>query len=165
MLIAVAIYCVYSYGADLAPLARFGYPGVAILMVLSSSTIILPAPGFAAVLLAGAVWNPLFVGVAAGLGAATGELTGYALGIGGTAVLDLRESKNWKRVHWWLERRGGLAIFVLALIPNPLFDLLGMVAGTVAYPVRKFWLICVVGNCAKYSAMAYLTSTAVSWWA
>ncbi|HEX9015634.1 MAG TPA: VTT domain-containing protein [Chloroflexota bacterium] len=164
LLLAGAIYYVFEHGADLASLAGFGYPGVAILMFLSSSTIVLPAPGFAAVLAAGAVWNPLLVGICAGVGAATGELSGYLLGAGGTAVLDLREGKNWKRVHAWLERHGFAAILVLALIPNPLFDILGMVAGSAAYPVRRFWATCAVGNSVKYSAMAYLASTAASWW-
>ncbi len=165
LLIVAAIVYVFLHGADLVSLAGFGYPGVAILMFLSSSTIVLPAPGFAAVLLAGTVWNPLLVGIAAGVGAATGELSGYLLGAGGTAVLDLREGKNWKRVHAWLERHGMVAILVLALIPNPLFDVLGMVAGTAAYPIRKFWITCAVGNSLKYGSIAYLSSTAVSrWW-
>jgi uncharacterized membrane protein YdjX (TVP38/TMEM64 family) len=163
-LIVAAVVYVGLHGADLVALASLGYPGVAMLMFLSSSTIVLPAPGFAAVLLAGTVWNPLLIGLAAGLGAATGELSGYILGAGGTTVLDLKEGKNWKRVHQWLERHGFVAILVLALIPNPLFDVLGMVAGTAAYPVRKFWIICSVGNTIKYAAMAYLSSTAAGWW-
>ena len=165
LLIAAAVFYVFVHGADLVALAGLGYPGVAILMFLSSSTIVLPAPGFVAVLGAGAVWNPLLVGLAAGLGAATGELSGYAIGTGGNAVLDLKESKNWKRVHCWLDRHGFVAILVLALIPNPVFDVLGMVAGTAAYPVKKFWITCAVGNSIKYAAIASLSSTAVSlWW-
>ncbi len=164
LLIVGAILFVFLHGADLAALAGFGYPGVAILMFLSSSTIVLPAPGFAAVLLAGAVWNPILVGIAAGLGAATGELTGYALGAGGTVVLDLKEGKNWRRVHGWLEKHGLVAILVLALIPNPLFDVLGMVAGAAAFPLRRFWVTCAAGNSIKYSAIAYLSSAAAGWW-
>lgn len=164
LLLVGAVYYVVEHGADLASLAGFGYPGVAILMFLSSSTIVLPAPGFAAVLAAGAVWNPLLVGICAGLGAATGELSGYILGAGGTAVLDLQEGKNWKRVHAWLDRHGLAAILFLALIPNPLFDVLGMVAGSASYPVKRFWATCAIGNAMKYSAMAYLSSTAASWW-
>lgn len=164
LLIVAAIFYVFAHGADLVALAGFGYPGVAILMFLSSSTIVLPAPGFAAVLLAGTVWNPLLVGIAAGVGAATGELSGYILGAGGTAVLDLKEGKNWRRVHQWLEKHGFAAILVLALIPNPLFDVLGMVAGSASYPVRKFWITCAAGNAVKYSAMAYLSSAAAGWW-
>lgn len=164
LLIVTAIFYVFLHGSDLVALAGFGYPGVGILMFLSSSTIVLPAPGFAAVLLAGTVWNPLLVGLSAGIGAATGELSGYALGAGGSAVLDLQEGKNWKRVHRWLEKHGFVAILVMALIPNPLFDVLGMVAGTTAYPLKKFWVTCAVGNSIKYAAMALLSSTAATWW-
>ncbi|MHB0868283.1 MAG: DedA family protein [Chloroflexota bacterium] len=147
-----------------ASLAALGYPGVAILMFLSSSSILLPAPGFAAVLAAGTIWNPLLVGVAGGLGAATGELTGYLVGLGGGAVLDLREGKRWQQAHRWLARYGFWAIVGVALVPNPVFDVLGLVAGSLSYPARRFWLACVLGNTLKYLLLAYLAGSATDWW-
>ncbi len=164
LVLVCLVYLVLQHGADLASLAGLGYPGVAILMFLSSTTIVFPAPGFAAVLAAGTIWNPLLVGLAAGIGAATGELSGYLVGAGSSTVLDLRTGVNWQRVHRWLEKRGFLAILILALIPNPLFDILGMVAGSLAYPVRKFWITCAIGNCLKYGAMALISSSAAGWW-
>ncbi len=149
---------------DLASLAGLGYPGVALLMFLSSGTILLPAPGFAAVLAAGTVWNPLLVGLAAGIGAATGELSGYLVGAGGRTVLDLEGARRWERAHRWLKRHGLLAILALALVPNPLFDALGLVAGSLSYPLRSFWLACAVGNCVKYVVLAYLASSIRGWW-
>ncbi len=151
-------------GGDIASLAGLGYPGVAILMFLSSSTILFPAPGIAAVLAAGALWDPLLVGIAAGLGAGTGELTGYLVGAGGGAMLDLSRRERWQMAHGWLERHGLVAIVALAAVPNPLFDAVGLVAGSLSYPVRGFWLACVVGNSAKYVAMAYLASSASYRW-
>lgn len=151
-------------GADVQSLATLGYPGVAILMFLSSSTVLFPAPGFAAVLAAGTVWNPLLVGVAGGVGAATGELSGYLLGVGGTSVLRLHQDRRWRRVHDWLERYGLASVLLLASIPNPLFDILGVVAGSLAFPVRRFWLACAVGNSLKYVALAYLANSAASSW-
>ncbi len=133
-------------------------------MFLSSGSILLPAPGFAAVLAAGTLWNPLLVGIAGGLGAATGELSGYLLGVGGGAVLDLKEGKRWQRAHRWLQRYGFWAILVVAMVPNPLFDVLGLVAGSLSYPARRFWLACAVGNCVKYVALAYLAGSATAWW-
>lgn len=163
ILAGLVVYLVQR-GPDLHALAGFGYPGVAILMFLSSSTVLFPAPGFAAILAAGTVWDPLLVGIAAGLGAGTGEISGYLLGVGGNAVLDLKEGKRWKRAHQWLEKHGLLAILVLASVPNPLFDAIGLVAGSLSYPLRNFWIAAVVGNCVKYVALAYLSNGAAARW-
>lgn len=151
-------------GMDPAELAALGYPGVTLLMFISSGSIFLPAPGFAAVLAAGTVWNPLLVGICAGVGAATGELSGYLLGVGGGAVLDLKEGKGWSRAHRWLRRYGFWAILVVASIPNPVFDVLGVVAGSLGYPAKRFWVACLIGNTVKYVALAYLSSSVVGWW-
>ncbi len=163
LLLAVAVISVALRGSDLTSLAGLGYPGVAILMFLSSSTVLLPAPGFAGVLAAGAVWNPLLVGIAAGLGSATGELSGYFLGAGGGALLHAGQGEKWKRAHRWLERHGFLALVALAAIPNPFFDAMGLVAGSLAYPMRRFWLACLLGNTLKYVALATLASSATGW--
>ncbi len=163
LLLALAIY-IAQRGQDIASLATFGYPGVAILMFLSSSTVLFPAPGFACVLAAGVLWNPILVGVSAGLGASMGELLGYLLGSGSAAVLNLEERKSWKQIHRWMKRNAFLAILVVAAIPNPFFDVIGLVAGSLSYPVRRFWLACVIGNSVKYASLALLASSASTWW-
>jgi len=152
------------HGRDIASLAAFGYPGVAILMFLSSSTVIFPAPGFAGVLAAGMIWNPVLVGVFAGVGSATGELSGYLLGMGGGAVLDLKESGRWRQLHRWVERNAFLAILALATVPNPLFDIMGLLAGSLSYPVRRFWVACAIGNSLKYVGLALLADSTAAWW-
>lgn len=156
-------YMVYAR-PDPASLAALGYPGVALLMFFSSGSIVLPAPGFAAVLAAGAIWNPVLVGIAAGLGSATGELSGYLLGIGGGAMLHLKEGKRWNQASRWLKRYGFWAILVVASIPSPFFDIIGLVAGSLAYPIRRFWIACLLGNSLKYTMLAFLGSSATAWW-
>lgn len=164
VLIVGLVVAFIAWGVDPAQFAALGYPGVTLLMFISSGSIFLPAPGFAAVLAAGTVWNPLLVGLCAGVGAATGELSGYLLGVGGGSVLDLKDGKWWGRAQRWLERFGFWAILVVASIPNPVFDVLGVVAGSLGYPAKRFWVACAIGNCAKYVALAYLSSSMVGWW-
>ncbi len=163
LLVALAA-CYLLFRPDPASLAALGYPGVAIAMFLTSSTIFLPAPGFAAVLWAGAVWNPLWVGIAAGVGAATGELSGYLLGAGGNALFDLKGGKRWAQAHRMFKGYGLWAILVLAIVPNPLFDVVGVVAGSLSYSIRRFWIACAVGKIIKFLAMAYLADSAHGWW-
>jgi uncharacterized membrane protein YdjX (TVP38/TMEM64 family) len=49
---------------------------------------------------------------------------------------------------------GDLTIFLLALIPNPLFDIAGMVAGALKMPMWRFLLWVWLGKCIKMLAFA-----------
>jgi membrane protein YqaA with SNARE-associated domain len=62
-----------------------------------------------------------------------------------------------------LRRYGFFAVLALALVPNPAFDAVGLLAGSLRYPPGRFWLACALGNSAKYIAVAYLGDVA-SWW-
>lgn len=141
---------------ELAGLAGYGYVGVFLISLLGNATVILPVPSLAVVFAGGGVLNPLLVGLVAGLGEPLGELTGYMAGYGGSAVVEDRE--RFARVQEWMERRGFLTILVLAAIPNPLFDLAGISAGMLHYPVTKFLVACWIGKTAKALAIAYLGS-------
>ncbi|MDP2728745.1 MAG: VTT domain-containing protein, partial [Dehalococcoidia bacterium] len=113
--------------------------------------------GIATVLAAGTLWNPVLVGLAAGLGNATGELAGYAVGSAGSAVLPGYHSSPWAAaLKRGLARYGFFAVLALALVPNPVFDAVGLVAGSLGFPIQRFWLACALGNSAKYVGIAYL---------
>lgn len=139
-------------------IGNWGYLGIFLIMLLNNATVILPAPGLLAVLAAARSYNPLFVGLAGGLGAALGELTGYLFGYGSLAFMDEGKSKLYRSVEKWMKRNGFLTIIVLAAIPNPFFDLAGMTAGTMKYPWQKFLLACAIGQVAKATAIAYFGS-------
>jgi membrane protein YqaA with SNARE-associated domain len=141
---------------DLSTLSHYGYPGIYVMMLLSSATVLLPAPGMAFVLAASTFWNPLAVGIAAGLGAATGELTGYIIGYGGRDALEGRYAKLMHRFEGWLRKYGLVALFAMAVIPNPVFDVVGLAAGSLGYPVWKFLLAVGAGNLIKYVAVSLL---------
>lgn len=106
------------------------------LAALSSATLVLPAPGLALTAIAGAAGDPIVVGIVAGLGQAVGELTGYAAGWSGRSLLPHNATTN--RLSDLLQRRGLIVIFVLALVPNPLFDLAGIAAGALRMPVLGY---------------------------
>jgi uncharacterized membrane protein YdjX (TVP38/TMEM64 family) len=106
------------------------------LAALSTATLILPAPGLALTAIAGSAGDPIVVGIVAGLGQAVGELTGYAAGWSGRSLLP--DNPASRKVRGWLARRGMLVIFVLALTPNPLFDVAGIAAGVLRMPVLRY---------------------------
>lgn len=134
-------------------LEALGIPGIFLLSILSNATLILPVPGLIFTSIWGTIFNPLAVGIAAGLGAAIGELTGYIAGFSGQGVIENR--KWYDTVTRWMRKYGGLTILVLAIIPNPLFDIAGMVAGALKMPVWKYLIFSFFGKTIKMVFFAY----------
>jgi membrane protein YqaA with SNARE-associated domain len=102
---------------------------------------------------AGAVFNPFWVAIAAGSGAALGEMTGYLAGFSGQAVIE--NAKRYEQLINWMKKYGSITIMVLAFIPNPAFDLAGMSAGALKMPIYKFLFFCVIGKILKMMVFAY----------
>lgn len=136
-----------------AEMAAVGYPGIFLVSLLGNATIIFPAPSLALVFAMGSALPPLFVGLAAGAGEALGELSGYAAGFGGRAVIE--NQKTFLRLEAWMKRAGAITIFVLSAIPNPFVDLAGMAAGALRYPVWRFLLACWLGKTLKTTLVAW----------
>jgi membrane protein YqaA with SNARE-associated domain len=119
-------------------LKGYGYVGAFVIGFLANATVIVPAPSLAFTTALGGVLNPVLVGIAAGAGEALGELTGYLAGISGKELIENRD--RYEIVCSYMDRFGGWVFFVLAAIPNPLFDIAGIAAGVVRFPVGKFLL-------------------------
>jgi uncharacterized membrane protein YdjX (TVP38/TMEM64 family) len=165
LILAVVIFTLGIYAlvthVSQEQLLKYGYAGVFLVMFVSSATIILPAPGLALVLVAGSVLNPVLVGIFAGAGAGCGELTGYVAGKGGREIVG--RGKRTAQVEKWMKRNGFLTILVLAAIPNPVFDVVGIVAGGLQYDWKKFVLAAVLGNVIKATYIAYAGKAALGW--
>ncbi|MBW6466785.1 MAG: VTT domain-containing protein [Brevefilum sp.] len=134
-------------------LQAFGYPGIFLVSILANATILVPVPGVVFTSAMGAVFNPFWVSIAAGGGAALGELSGYMAGFSGQAVVE--NAERYDRVVGWMRKYGDITILVLAFIPNPLFDLAGMLAGVLKMPIWKFLFYCVIGKVLKMMMFAY----------
>ena len=141
----------------IAELEALGYPGVFLVTLFSNATIILPVPGVLFTSVMGAVLVPWGVALAAGTGAALGELSGYLAGFGGQAVVE--RTRVYERIDGWVSRYGQWAVLILALIPNPFFDLAGMAAGMLKMPLWKFLLSCWIGSVGKMLLFAYFGAT------
>lgn len=163
VVIAISLY-VFSLGDRAKELAKYGYPGIFLFSILANATVLLPAPGVVFVFVMGAVFNPTGVALAAGAGAALGELSGYLAGFSGQAVVERVEL--YERIRLWMEthqRLSYLAILVMAFVPNPLFDVAGMAAGTLKMPITRFLLFCWIGKTLKMLMFAYFGASSVQW--
>jgi membrane protein YqaA with SNARE-associated domain len=143
---------------------RVGYGGVWFFAFIGASSIFVPIPSLAAVCVAATPsigLNPLVIGVVAGSAEALGELTGYLAGLGGRGFLE--RNRFYPRVRKLLIRRGGLILFFGSVILNPLFDVIGVAAGSIGYPVRKFLLYVFLAKAIKSTGFAYACFWGVPW--
>lgn len=152
VIVVGALIAAVYFRAHLQELAGYGYAAIFLVGLVSNATLILPIPGLAVSSLMGGVFNPWIIGLVAGLGQALGEISGYMVGYSGQALVD--RGPPYERIATWMRRHGALTIFVLALIPNPVFDLGGMAAGAFRFPVWKFLTACAAGKVIKNIAFA-----------
>jgi uncharacterized membrane protein YdjX (TVP38/TMEM64 family) len=160
LVIAITLV-VYSIRDRAEELSVFGYPGIFLIALLTNATVFLPAPGVAIVFAMGAVFTPLFVGIAAGAGGALGELSGYLAGFSGQTVVE--NTKLYSRLSGWVEKYGFWAILILAAIPNPTFDIAGVAAGILKLPIRKFLLAAWIGVTFKMTLFAFAGAYSLTW--
>ncbi len=131
-----ALAFVFRYVDELSQIDVLAYPGVVLAEFSNSAMVILPTPWPAYTLGVAVFLNPFVVGLLGGLAAAAGELVGYFIGVRGRSVVDGRWLYN--RLQKWTDRFGARAIFAFAVLPVP-FDIAGVWAGTVRFPLFKFF--------------------------
>jgi len=153
--ITVGIYLVYGRHPErLIELENYVYWGAFLISLIGNATVILPgavlpilsAIGIVLYPVTGAV-GPIFVGLAGGIAAAIGEITGYMVGYSGRGIAE--RSKIYIQVESWMRRWGAVTIFILSLVPF-FFDLVGIAAGVLRFPWWKFFLLCWLGRTLLY---------------
>jgi membrane protein YqaA with SNARE-associated domain len=145
--ILVALGAALYFRERLQDLRQYGYAAVFLVGLISNATLILPVPGLAVSSVMGGVLNPWLVGIVGGVGQALGELTGYMAGYSGQTWVD--DYAVYDRLTRWMQRYGVWAVFFLAFIPNPIFDVGGMIAGALRFPLWKFLVSCIAGKVSK----------------
>ncbi len=160
VVIGLSIF-IFSIRDRAEELKYFGYPGIFVLAFMAYATVLLPAPAVAIVFTMGGVFNPIGVALAAGAGAALGELSGYLVGFSGQGVVE--NQAIYDRLVKWMKKFGFFAVFFLSAIPNPFFDVAGMAAGILKMPVKKFLLIVWLGETCKMLLFAFAGATSLNW--
>jgi len=138
---------------EILKLGNYGYLGTFFLSLGTNATIILPMPSILMILPLGATFNPLYIGLVAGLGGALGEMTAYIAGYTGRGLW--QDNPNYIKAVGWLKRWGMLIVFIFAVTPMPL-DIMGIAAGNLRLPAWKFFLPCWPGKTIKYIVLAYV---------
>jgi uncharacterized membrane protein YdjX (TVP38/TMEM64 family) len=138
-----------------------GYIGAFLAMLLSNATLILPAPGLIIVFALGSSLNPILVGLAGAVGATLGEITGYITGLSGVTVMEHTTMAD--RIRGWMNHNGPLTIFALSVVPNPFFDLAGVMAGAVRMPLFRFLMFAFLGKSIQSVCIALAGALSLDW--
>ena len=156
ILLAVVITVVlYLFRDKVVQLGNYGYLGAFLISLVSSATVIVPVPGIVVLIALAAPpasLNPVLVGLAGSTGGIIGEMTGFMVGYGGQKVMHGR-SRLYTRLEGWMRRWGSWALFAFAAAPVPLFDVAGIVAGALHFPLWKFLLVGWVGKSIKLTLL------------
>ena len=149
------------YWEEVQSLGGYGYLGAFIIGFGGGATYIIPVPEAPVVFVLGTVLKPsfapylgpVFIGAAAGVGEAIGELTVYMTGYGGGAAFANSKHRKvqavYSRALRWMKRRGSLVLFLFSMIPTVFFYPIGIAAGALGFGIKRYFLICLAGDVIK----------------
>ena len=164
LLLAAGITLILFLTVDRETIMRFqewGYFGIFLTSLIGNASIALPIPSLFFTFVGGGTFNWVVVGLVSGVGEALGESTGYLAGYGGSAIIE--NQKLYRRMQRWMAKYGGLTIFVLSVVPNPVIDLAGIAAGASKFGYIKFLLYCWVGKTIKTLVFAWAGAHSIVW--
>lgn len=142
-------------------LGSYGYLGVFVINVIGSGSVFFPVPGLAVAFIGGGVdLNPWLVALAGAAGSTIGEITGYMAGYGGQVLL--QKNKHYVQVEDWMCRYGDVTVFIMAAIPNPVFDMAGLASGSLKFPLWRFLLAAFLGKVVKFAVVSFLGAASLN---
>ena len=146
---------------------NFGLIGFFVASIIANASIILPIPidivvfgyfGYLGTLgINSNIVDPLILGIVVGTGAAIGEMSGYFIGMAGVKSFEKMKKSELENIHRLKEKisdKGIPIVAFFAFTPLP-FDAIGLAAGLIKYPVKKFFFGCWLGKVPRYIVIAY----------
>ncbi len=154
-LAASAILLVFAPQVSQSNLQSLGYLGLFIANLLGTALFLPPVPGLTAaaqglVVALAATLNPFAVAVIAGSAMSLGEFSPYIAGRGLRELADQRALPTGRfgrlaqttghKVRVLMENYGVPTLFALAAVPNPVFEVAGITAGSNRMRVWRFFV-------------------------
>ena len=135
---------------------QYGYLGIFLISLFGAISIFVPIPYTIVIFILGASssFDPLLIAVAAGLGSAIGEFSGYLLGVGGRKVIGDKYKKKVDFITKLFKKYGSVAIFIFALTPLP-DDLLFIPLGVMRYSFLHAFIPALLGKFFSNLIIAY----------
>ena len=142
---------------------QYSYLGIFLISLLGATSIFVPIPSTVVIFILGGLqvgnpptwaFDPLLIAVFAGAGAATGEFSGYVIGLGGRKVIGNRYKKKMDILLKLFKRFDPIVIFVFALTPLP-DDLLFIPLGVMRYSLPVAFISALLGKFLSNLIIAY----------
>jgi len=139
----------------------YGYFGIFLISLVGALSIFFPIPYTVVIFTLGGlkvgeawVFEPVWIAVAAGIGSAFGEFSGYLLGFGGRRAIGEKYKRKMEFLMKLFDRFGPIVIFVFALTPLP-DDLLFIPLGVIRYSLVRALIPALVGKICMNFIVAY----------
>lgn len=158
ILSVLGIFLAFFFQDKLSQFKSLGLVGIFLINFIGSATIFIPSPAIFSVFAGGAIYGTITVAVIASIGAALGDMLGFFIGHSGKHLFLQKENKWYRIGREQFIRFGGLFVFVFALIPNPLFDGVGIIAGVLGYSRYRFFVILFFGRLLRNFILAFAGS-------
>jgi len=135
---------------------QYGYLGIFLISFLGATSVFIPIPYTVVIFTLGGLqtFDPLWIAVAAGTGAALGEFSGYLIGFGGRRVIGEKYKKKMDFLTKLFKKFGPIMIFVFALTPLP-DDLLFIPLGIMRYSLLRSFIPALLGKFVSNLIIAY----------
>jgi membrane protein YqaA with SNARE-associated domain len=160
---------IYSWLVDITLL--IGYPGAFIVSFIGNATILLPFPYVGVPFILGGIrnltldvfaFNPWFVGLIAGIGAALGEMISYLIGYGGGTLIDDDKKNEFRGFVQKYPRTTPLVLWFLAVTPIP-DDVLLIPLGAAKYSWWRVFVPQLIGKTMFLTAIAWAGQIGMDW--
>jgi membrane protein YqaA with SNARE-associated domain len=169
-ILAMAVFSIIIliYSEQLAEfLGQWSLPGLFVLSFLGSASVIAPAAALQAAIISliAGIENHILAAVVAGVGSGIGEISGYIVGQGSEKILKTKDKTAryiLKLQKDFLKKHALVGIFVLSVIPNPFFDIAGIMAGMMKVKVDQFLILSIAGRIVRYVVIGHLGLHAIS---
>jgi membrane protein YqaA with SNARE-associated domain len=138
----------------LARAGAYGYFGIFLISLIGALSIFFPIPYTVVIFALGEKFEPLWIAVAAGIGSAIGEFSGYLLGVGGRKAISAKYKKKMDFLVRVFNKYGPITIFLFALTPLP-DDLLFIPMGVMRYSIVKAFIPALIGKFCMNLIVAY----------
>jgi len=133
---------------------QYGYFGIFLISLVGALSIIFPIPYTVIIFTLGGTFEPLWIALAAGVGSAVGEFSGYLLGFGGRRVISEKYKTKMEFLMKLFDRFGPIIIFLFALTPLP-DDLLFIPLGVIRYSLARAFIPALIGKICMNFIVAY----------
>ncbi len=154
--VVTVVLCVLiiQHRTYLDEISKWGYVGCFLINVFATGTFVVPGMGAVITFTLGGVLHPTVVGVVAGLGEATGAVGAYLTGYGGRGLL--LSSQMEQRFSGLMQRHGSKAMFLMAVLINPIYYPFAVWMGVLRVHMGKFFFLTLLGRTLKNLLLAYV---------